>query len=199
MAHGRLSIGRLSMGRHRWGGWRPFARRRCSSPPALQRPRRKLLRQPNSTPSKPRSPATSPCSRATRSKGASRALRGKRRHSSYLAREWQAAGVDSGTNDPAEPWFATVDLALATPTGSRVQFVRAGRALPFDQADAAVFTPGERTLIERGGDAVRRQAGRYSRPRGTGRARRRHGGRSRRQRGTARSFAGEGGGGRAGA
>jgi hypothetical protein len=66
----------------------------------------------------------------------------------YLSREWQAAGLESGTNDPANPWFAPVELALSIPDRSRAAFMR-GRArvaIPDDQI--AVFTSGRRGLVE---------------------------------------------------
>ena len=50
----------------------------------------------------------------------------------YLAREWQAAGLESGTNDPANPWFAPVALSQSLPDKSVARFYRDGRpiALP---------------------------------------------------------------------
>lgn len=67
----------------------------------------------------------------------------------YLAREWQAAGLESGTNDPANPWFAPVELALSLPEQSTARFARAGRALAIPEAGVAVFTSGTRGLVER--------------------------------------------------
>jgi hypothetical protein len=56
----------------------------------------------------------------------------------YLSREWQAAGLVSGTNDPANPWFAPVDI-----------FSRSGRQIPVAADEAEVFASGTRGLVER--------------------------------------------------
>ena len=67
----------------------------------------------------------------------------------YLAREWQAAGLVSGTNDPANPWFAPVELATSTPERSSVRFFRGGRAVALPEGAATVFATGTRGLVER--------------------------------------------------
>ncbi|GGD94365.1 M28-family zinc peptidase [Tsuneonella deserti] len=67
----------------------------------------------------------------------------------YLAREWQAAGLESGTNDPANPWFAPVELSLSLPEKSSVRFYRNGRPIPLAAGSAAVFTTGTRGLVQR--------------------------------------------------
>lgn len=67
----------------------------------------------------------------------------------YLAREWQAAGLESGTNDPANPWFAPVELALSLPERSVARFVRGSRAIALPDTGVAVFTSGKRGLVER--------------------------------------------------
>ncbi|QDM40139.1 M20/M25/M40 family metallo-hydrolase [Altererythrobacter sp. TH136] len=67
----------------------------------------------------------------------------------YLAREWQAAGLESGTNDPANPWFAPVELALSLPERGTARFTAGGRAIPLAAGDAAVFTSAQRGLVER--------------------------------------------------
>lgn len=67
----------------------------------------------------------------------------------YLAREWQQAGLVSGTNDPANPWFAPVELALSMPEQSAVRFYRDGRPVDLPQGSAAVFSTGKRGLVER--------------------------------------------------
>lgn len=67
----------------------------------------------------------------------------------YLAREWQAAGLESGTNDPANPWFAPVALALSTPSRSALAFQRNGRAVPLPAGEAMVFSAGTRALLNR--------------------------------------------------
>lgn len=67
----------------------------------------------------------------------------------YLAREWQAAGLVSGTNDPAHPWFAPVELATSTPERSSARFFRNGRPVFLPDGSVAVFAAGARGLIER--------------------------------------------------
>ncbi|MGX7925851.1 M28 family peptidase [Tsuneonella sp. HG094] len=67
----------------------------------------------------------------------------------YLAREWQAAGLVSGTNDPANPWFAPVELVSAVPETSLVRFIQGGRAVPLPEGAAMVFASGRRGLVER--------------------------------------------------
>ena len=66
----------------------------------------------------------------------------------YLAREWQAAGLESGTNDPANPWFAPTELVSSTPERSVVRFSRGGRALPLSQDEVEAFSSGTRGLVE---------------------------------------------------
>ncbi|MGN3973415.1 M28 family peptidase [Tsuneonella sp. SYSU-LHT278] len=67
---------------------------------------------------------------------------------SYLAREWQAAGLESGTNDPANPWFAPVELASSSPERSVVRFRRGGRTVSVPEAEVAAFSSGRRGLVE---------------------------------------------------
>ena len=67
----------------------------------------------------------------------------------YLAKEWQAAGLVSGTNDPANPWFAPVELVSAIPETSVVRFSRAGRSVALPDGAAMVFASGRRGLIDR--------------------------------------------------
>lgn len=66
----------------------------------------------------------------------------------YLAREWQAAGLVSGTNDPANPWFAPVDLALSIPAHSEVVVQQEGRRVPLGADEVRVFTTGQRDLLD---------------------------------------------------
>lgn len=67
----------------------------------------------------------------------------------YLAKEWQSAGLVSGTNDPANPWFAPVELTSSTPQKSTVRFQRAGRTVAVPAEAAFVFASGTRGLVER--------------------------------------------------
>lgn len=66
----------------------------------------------------------------------------------YLAREWQAAGLESGTNDPANPWFAPVELASTTPEHSLARFTRGGRTVPVAEGEVVAFASGTRGLVE---------------------------------------------------
>ena len=67
----------------------------------------------------------------------------------YLVREWQAAGLVSGTNDPANPWFAPVELTSSTPERSTVSFARNGRSVLLPDDEAVIFSSGRRGLVER--------------------------------------------------
>jgi hypothetical protein len=67
----------------------------------------------------------------------------------YLAREWQAAGLESGTNDPANPWFAPVELDLRLPDKSSARFYRGGRPVEVPDGAVSVFTTGSRGLVVR--------------------------------------------------
>lgn len=74
---------------------------------------------------------------------------GEARTLRYLAREWQNAGLISGTNDPANPWFAPVDLVMATPAVGRVTFTERGRALALPAEAVTVLSWQARDLVER--------------------------------------------------
>lgn len=65
---------------------------------------------------------------------------------SYLARQWQAIGLESGTNDPANPWFAPVRLNLAKPQASTAVFRRNGRYVEVGEDEVRIFTSGVRGL-----------------------------------------------------
>ncbi|MFN6935191.1 MAG: M28 family peptidase [Tsuneonella sp.] len=67
----------------------------------------------------------------------------------YLVREWQGAGLVSGTNDPANPWFAPVELISSTPERSTVRFTRSGRSVVLPDDEAVIFSSGRRGLVER--------------------------------------------------
>jgi hypothetical protein len=66
----------------------------------------------------------------------------------YLAREWYAAGLVSGTNDPGNPWFAPVTLIAREPAGGSAQFSRKGRAIYVPGSDVLVLTSGERAVAQ---------------------------------------------------
>ena len=67
----------------------------------------------------------------------------------YLAREWQAAGLESGTNDPANPWFAPVELSLSIPAAGDARFARGRTRVAVPEEGFALFTSGRRGLVER--------------------------------------------------
>ncbi len=91
----------------------------------------------------------------------------------YLAREWFDIGLESGTNDPGNAWFAPVELVEREPQASRAQFVHGRRRVLVPDAGVFVVTSGLRSLIESaplvyvgrtmGGDALRTElAGRVA-------------------------------------
>ncbi len=71
---------------------------------------------------------------------------GEARTLSYLARQWQAIRLQSGTNDPANPWFAPVRLNLARPQSSTAVFRRDGRYVSVGEDEVRIFTSGTRGL-----------------------------------------------------
>ncbi|WP_324260662.1 M28 family peptidase [Altererythrobacter sp. H2] len=66
----------------------------------------------------------------------------------YLAREWQAIGLESGTNDPANPWYAPVDLVMAMPSAGVVSFTSAGRTVDLPEQAVTVFGTQRRDLVK---------------------------------------------------
>ncbi len=67
----------------------------------------------------------------------------------YLAQRWQAAGLESGTNDPANPWFAPVALQLIMPEHFEAAFFRGRRKLAPPEGSVRLYTSGRRSLLER--------------------------------------------------
>ena len=67
----------------------------------------------------------------------------------YLAREWQEVGLLSGTNDPANPWFAPVELVMATPAQGTVSFAERGRTLSLPSDAVTVLSWQPRDLVSR--------------------------------------------------
>ena len=66
----------------------------------------------------------------------------------YLGRQWFNLGLQSGTNDPAHPWFAPVNLIARDPDVSRAFFARKGRRLYAPAGSVLVLTSGTRGLVE---------------------------------------------------
>lgn len=79
--------------------------------------------------------------RAPGTEGEARTLR-------YIARQWFAMGLVSGTNDPGHPWFAPVTVVAREPAASTAQFREAGRLFTLSPEDILVLTSGRRSLIE---------------------------------------------------
>lgn len=66
----------------------------------------------------------------------------------YLARNWFDIGLESGTNDPGNAWFAPVSLVEREPLSFRAQFLRGKRRITLGEDGMFVFTSGIRSLIE---------------------------------------------------
>lgn len=65
----------------------------------------------------------------------------------YIGRQWFDIGLESGTNDPRNAWFAPVTLVAREPASSRVAFSRRGRPQFSPLGSTEVFTSGKRTLL----------------------------------------------------
>lgn len=73
---------------------------------------------------------------------------GERKTLRYLADAWQAAGLQSATNDPAHPWFAPVELSLMIPDAQSVQIVRDGQSITIPETQVKLFTSGSRAVVD---------------------------------------------------
>ncbi len=67
---------------------------------------------------------------------------------SYLAGAWEQAGLISATNDPANPWFAPVELIKRVPQSSAARFRKNRRVIAIPDDGVQLFTGGRRSLIE---------------------------------------------------
>ena len=65
----------------------------------------------------------------------------------YLGRQWFDIGLVSGTNDPANEWFAPVMLLERQPAVSTASFSRRGRPQHTPANTVIVLTSGQRSLI----------------------------------------------------
>lgn len=65
----------------------------------------------------------------------------------YLGRQWFDIGLQSGTNDPANPWFAPVTLVAREPAAAKAQFYAAGRPVPISADELLLVTSGRRSLV----------------------------------------------------
>jgi len=52
----------------------------------------------------------------------------------YLARQWFDIGMESGTNDPGNAWFAPVEMVEREPLTSRATFMRGRKKLALPEA-----------------------------------------------------------------
>ena len=66
----------------------------------------------------------------------------------YIGRQWFDIGLQSGTNDPAHPWFAPVNIVAREPATSRAFFSRKGRRLYVPAGSVLALTSGKRGLVE---------------------------------------------------
>lgn len=65
----------------------------------------------------------------------------------YIGKQWFEIGLESGTNDPRNAWFAPVKLVAREPASSRAVFSRKGRPQFVPPGSTEVFTSGKRTLL----------------------------------------------------
>lgn len=73
---------------------------------------------------------------------------GEARTLRYIGRQWFDIGLVSGTNDPAHPWFAPVELVAREPETGRAYFTRKGRRLYVPAGSILALTSGRRGLVE---------------------------------------------------
>ncbi|GAA4643618.1 M28 family metallopeptidase [Pontixanthobacter gangjinensis] len=72
---------------------------------------------------------------------------GERKTLRYLADTWEAAGLISGTNDPAHPWLAPVELAVRAPETATMKFRTGSRVRAVPDGQVKLFTSGRRALL----------------------------------------------------
>ncbi|MFZ1742748.1 MAG: M28 family peptidase [Pontixanthobacter sp.] len=72
---------------------------------------------------------------------------GERKTLRYLADDWEASGLKSGTNDPANPWLAPVELTVRTPQSASIKFRKGTRAAAFPDGQVRIFTTGQHALL----------------------------------------------------
>ncbi len=74
---------------------------------------------------------------------------GETKTTDYLIAQWSAAGLQSGTNEPAHDWKVPVNLVVRRPTDSRAVFERGTRDLALPNDQLLVVTDAPRSLIEK--------------------------------------------------
>lgn len=67
----------------------------------------------------------------------------------YLREAWQAAGLEGGTNNPANPWLAPVNVAGSVPAESSVRFYRSGRQIAVPEGAVVAYSSGRRVLLDK--------------------------------------------------
>lgn len=67
----------------------------------------------------------------------------------YLVSQWTAAGLEGGTNNPANPWLAPVKISVSTPATSTVKFFRRGAAVAVPDNSVIAYSSGRRALLDR--------------------------------------------------
>ncbi|WP_394727940.1 M20/M25/M40 family metallo-hydrolase [Altererythrobacter sp. GH1-8] len=73
---------------------------------------------------------------------------GEQRTLSYLRSEFEAIGLESGTNDPANPWLAPVELVRTAATDNRIEFVKDGKRIALRSDEAFATTNLRRSLLD---------------------------------------------------
>ncbi len=73
---------------------------------------------------------------------------GEQRTVNFLIERLQDAGLESGTNDPGNPWRAPVRLASSKPSSSSVSFRVGRRNRELSEEGAVAFTSRRLTLVE---------------------------------------------------
>lgn len=67
----------------------------------------------------------------------------------YLIGQWQAAGLEGGTNNPGNPWLAPVTIAASAPDESSIRFYRRGRQVVLPEGGAIAYSTGRRALLDK--------------------------------------------------
>ncbi|MEY4056741.1 MAG: hypothetical protein RL519_2076 [Pseudomonadota bacterium] len=65
----------------------------------------------------------------------------------YIGQQWFEIGLESGTNDPRNAWFAPVKLVAREPAASRAVFNRRGRPQIVPPRSTILFTSGNPTIL----------------------------------------------------
>ncbi len=73
---------------------------------------------------------------------------GERKTLAYIRSELERRGLESGTNDPANPWLAPVELARVVASEERVEFIVNERRVAVSSAEAFANTPLRRSLLD---------------------------------------------------